>query len=93
MAEVADYGLMLWDGESRGTLTNIVDLVRQSKPVVVYLAPSRQFFTVKQTKDLAKILGQLDPSALVRVSEDLQLQIHGPGRISDRRREDPSSLF
>src|SRR3989304_5887876 len=29
MVEEADYGLMLWDGKSRGALTNIVDLVRQ----------------------------------------------------------------
>ena len=28
MVEEADYGLMLWDAKSRGTLTNIVDLVR-----------------------------------------------------------------
>src|SRR2546421_8998575 len=37
MVAETDYGLMLWDGKSRGTLRSIVDLVRQNKPVVVYV--------------------------------------------------------
>jgi|SRR5579863_7424340 len=31
MAQEAEYGLMLWDGESRGTLANILDLVNGEK--------------------------------------------------------------
>jgi hypothetical protein len=36
MAAQATVGLMLWDGESRGTLLNVLRLVAQGKPVVVY---------------------------------------------------------
>ena len=36
MAESADYGLMLWDGKSRGTYSNIEDLRRRGKRVKVY---------------------------------------------------------
>ena len=42
MAETAEYGLMLWDGKSKGTVNNVVNLSRNHKPVVVYVAPSRQ---------------------------------------------------
>lgn len=31
MAKVADYGLMLWDLQSAGTLRNIIELLRQNK--------------------------------------------------------------
>lgn len=37
MALQATVGLMLWGGESRGTLLNILRLVAQQKPVVVYV--------------------------------------------------------
>jgi hypothetical protein len=92
MAVEADYGLMLWDGESRGTLTSIVDLVRQGKPVLVYLAPDRSFLTLKEPEDLAQLRGQLDSTALLRVDRELQLLTHPTVRVSGRERE-TSSMF
>jgi hypothetical protein len=72
MAEEADYGLMLWDGRSRGTLTNIVHLVREGKPVVVYLAPDRSFYTLRGSDHLAEMLGSFDPTAISRIDHELQ---------------------
>jgi len=72
MAEEADYGLMLWDGRSRGTLTNIVHLVREGKPVVVYIAPDRSFYTLRRSDRLAEILARFDPAALRRIDRELQ---------------------
>ena len=37
MAQDADYGFMLWNGESKGTLNNIVNLLGYGKKVLVYL--------------------------------------------------------
>lgn len=45
MVDDAAYGLMLWDGESKGTLNSVINMIRQSKPVVVYLAPQKTFQT------------------------------------------------
>ena len=42
MAEAAEYGLMLWDGKSKGTVNNVVNLSRDHRPVVVYVAPTKQ---------------------------------------------------
>lgn len=41
MANDADIGFMIWDGESRGTLHNIITLAEQKKTVLVYI-PKRQ---------------------------------------------------
>ena len=71
MAEEADYGLMLWDGQSRGTLTDIVDLVRKGKPVVIYLAPDKSFYTLRRPIDLAAMLDRFDPTALRRIDREL----------------------
>ncbi|HEV8525347.1 MAG TPA: hypothetical protein VGQ71_12675 [Terriglobales bacterium] len=71
MAEEADYGLMLWDGKSRGTLTSIVDLVRHGRPVVVYVSPARTFATLREPEQLATLVGRFDPGILHRVERDL----------------------
>jgi hypothetical protein len=53
MASEATHGIMLWDGESRGTLTNITNLLALSKIVLVYISPIRQFVTFSSIGDLA----------------------------------------
>ena len=71
MVEEADYGLMLWDGKSRGTLTNIVDLVRQGRPVVVYVAPAKAFATLHEPEHLADFGRRFEPAILQRIERDL----------------------
>ncbi|OFV92275.1 MAG: hypothetical protein A3H95_04135 [Acidobacteria bacterium RIFCSPLOWO2_02_FULL_64_15] len=63
MAVHATHGLMLWDGESRGTLTNIKNLVRNNKPVVVYLSAAKTFLNLKTPADLDVLLAQAGSSA------------------------------
>lgn len=55
MAKDASYGLMLWDGKSRGTLENVRNLVKQGKPVAVHLGPERRFVSLKSPADLTKL--------------------------------------
>jgi len=73
MGTEADYGLMLWDGSSRGTLTNVVDLVRQGKPVVVYVAPAKSFTTLRDPRELSEWLRKLDPGILPKVERNLHV--------------------
>ena len=56
MAEEADVGLMLWDGESSGTVVNAARLIAAGKPVVVYVGPEKRFFTVKSHSDFESLL-------------------------------------
>ena len=39
MTRIADSGLMMWDGESAGTLANVIDLAAQGKDAYLYVAP------------------------------------------------------
>ena len=61
MASDATHGLMLWDGESRGTFTNINNLVSEGKPVVVYVGPSKSFMNVKTQSDIDALLELANP--------------------------------
>jgi adenine-specific DNA-methyltransferase len=67
MAREADYGLMLWDGASAGTLVNVARLVALRRPVVVYVSPQRRFLTLKSREDLAALLASCPTPVRTRV--------------------------
>ncbi|MBM4296407.1 MAG: hypothetical protein FJ143_01560 [Deltaproteobacteria bacterium] len=69
MANEADYGLMLWDGDSAGTLVNVARLVAFHKPVVVYLSRQRRFVTLKSREDLAVLLSLCRKAERSRLGE------------------------
>ena len=56
MADSADYGFMLWNGESRGTLTNIINLLTRDKEVLIYFTPKNSFVTVSSFERLDSVL-------------------------------------
>ena len=56
MAKDADYGLMIWNGKSRGTFNNILNLVNNSKTVLLYLTTVRKFYKIKNNIDIERLL-------------------------------------
>ena len=72
MADEAAYGLMLWDGQSLGTLQNVLRMIQTGKSVVVYLGPTREFATVRAEADWQALLD--------RCPEDVRKKL-------DKRRE------
>jgi hypothetical protein len=75
MAEAAEYGLMLWDGKSKGTINNVVNLSRDHKPVVVYVAPTREFRTIKTFDDVKALLARGDSDSVERIVSELHLDV------------------
>ena len=49
MARLADFGFVLWDGKSTGSIANILELLKLEKKVVVYFGPERKVLQCKQT--------------------------------------------
>jgi hypothetical protein len=56
MAKDASCGFMIWDSKSKGTLTNVINLVKWQKKVLLYSAPQKQFFTVRTAADMSHAL-------------------------------------
>jgi hypothetical protein len=75
MAEAAEYGLMLWDGKSKGTVDNVVNLSRGHQPVVVYAAPTKRFLTVRSFADLKDLLAEGDSDSMERIVSELHLEV------------------
>ena len=56
MSRDADCGYMVWDGESKGTLCNIISLVLQNKLVLVRLVQVTKTVQIRTTDDLARLI-------------------------------------
>lgn len=74
MSEEADYGFMLWDGESRGTLNNVLNLLERGKKVVVYFAPEQRCHTLASTADLKVLLEMCSTEALDAFENKVDLE-------------------
>ena len=70
MAAKASVGLMLWDGESHGTLMNVVRLTAAGKAVVIFLQSQGAFIEVRTRDDLASLLEGLPGAAAARLRTD-----------------------
>jgi len=51
MSEESSVGLMLWDGKSKGTLSNVHRLLDMGKKVVLWIAPEKRFKTLRNLND------------------------------------------
>lgn len=75
MAQEAKCGLMLWDGESRGTLNNVLNLLGHSKTVLVYLGPRKSFYKLANEDDLDALFARCDQSTIQDLKRRLEPQL------------------
>ena len=73
MSKQANYGFMLWDGMSKGTLNNIINLLERDKYVLVYFSPSEEFITIKTYSDLEHLLRRFNLKTVQRFNQTLHI--------------------
>lgn len=71
MAREAKCGVMLWDGKSKGTLHNIVNLIGANKKVLVYFSPEKSFYKLSTAEDVDALLLRCDPREIGRIQHSL----------------------
>jgi len=72
MAKEAGYGFILWDGESAGSIGNALELIHQAKPALIWFAPEKTFYTIKNIPDLEDLLKRCGDDA----RRELEQKIH-----------------
>lgn len=77
MAKEASCGFMIWDGQSRGTLNNIANLLRDRKKVAVYFSPERSSHTLRTLDDLRSFLGKCPATDRRKFERDLATGLSG----------------
>jgi hypothetical protein len=79
MAQEAKCGMMLWDGRSKGTLQNMLNLVGAGKRTLVYFAPAKDFSVVAAEQDLHALLDRCDQRDIEAAARGLGLKsLHEP---------------
>jgi len=73
MAREAKCGVMLWDGRSKGTLHNILNLIGAGKKVLAYFAPETAFHKLSTPEDLDALLSRCDPREIERIQQSIAL--------------------
>ena len=46
MAKRANFGFMIWDGKSRGTFNNILNLLKMNKKVLIYFSLDKKIYDI-----------------------------------------------
>ncbi|WP_085367029.1 hypothetical protein [Neisseria dentiae] len=69
MAEIADYGFVLWNGKSIGSLNNIAELLKQNKFSLVYFAPNKQFIKIKSIEQLQDLIDYTDEKLMGEIQD------------------------
>ncbi len=63
MAARAEFGLMLWDAASTGTLSNVFELLSQGKKSVVFVNREAKFQYVKHSDDILDLVSFMSEGA------------------------------
>lgn len=75
MSREAECGFMFWDGKSKGTLQNILNLVGSGKRTLVYFAPTKDFHVLASDRDMKTLFLKCDRRDLDAAARKLGLKV------------------
>jgi predicted XRE-type DNA-binding protein len=73
MARSSDYGLMIWDCKSTGTLSNVIELLKEKKKSVVFVNKNKDFITIAEKTHLDHLLHFMSAHARAKAEEKIGL--------------------
>jgi predicted XRE-type DNA-binding protein len=73
MARSSDYGLMVWDCKSTGTLSNVIELLKEKKKSLVFVNKNKDFVTVADGDGLRHLLHFMSDHARAKAEEKIGL--------------------
>ena len=73
MSKEADYGFMLWDGQSKGTINNAVNLLRDEKKALLFHSKSQKIISLSNMNDLRQLLINCNESTKEKLIVDLDI--------------------
>lgn len=74
MAQIADYGFVLWDGKSPGSIENVINLLKGGKSTLVYFSPDKEFVSVGSLSKLKRLLARANFEALETIEKKIKLE-------------------
>jgi hypothetical protein len=78
MSQEAGCGVMFWDGRSKGTLQNVLNLLAAGKRTLVYFSPSKDFHVLSTDQDLQALIARCDRKNIEAASRALGVTLVQP---------------
>lgn len=73
MADDCDYGLMVWNAESTGTLSNVIRLLNRNKNSLVYMNNTQEFLTISNASNVYSLLKYMAPASFEKAEAKLNI--------------------
>lgn len=73
MAKACDYGFMIWDTQSAGTLSNTIELLKRSKKSLVYINKQKSFMTIKDVSNFSNLISTMSETAVQAIEKKIKL--------------------
>ncbi|MEN4954912.1 hypothetical protein [Stenotrophomonas indicatrix] len=73
MAQVADFGLMIWDSKSTGTLSNVIELTGRGKKSLVYISKAKEFCSIGSASHIDKLVSVM--SGIARENAESKINL------------------
>lgn len=73
MADAADYGFMVWDARSTGTLSNVIELLSRKKSALVFVNKDKAFHKVASVAGLDVLLGCMAETSRLKADTKMGL--------------------
>ncbi|EIT7145709.1 hypothetical protein L2778_003568 [Vibrio vulnificus] len=74
MANDCDFGLMIWDSKSTGTLNNAIELLKQNKKSRVFVNKAKEFVRITSAEELESLIEYMSEFALKKANEKLKVE-------------------
>lgn len=83
MAQASDYGLMIWDSKSTGTLSNVIELAMANKKSVVFVNKIKEFVTVADKRSCENLIDFMSENARMKAEKKIRLS----SKVANLRRD------
>ena len=73
MSQDTDFGFMIWNGKSNGTLNNTLNLLEQGKKTRLYLKPKQKFYSIVKLRDFEELINECESEDLKKIDKKIKL--------------------
>jgi hypothetical protein len=83
MAEIADSGMIIWDGKSSGSVQNMIWMIENHKVSLVYQVSMRKFVKIRNRYDLSNLLAGIDEADRAEIDRKIAVNRYVTGQIKE----------
>ncbi len=74
MANASDYGFLLWDGKSAGTINNLLNLVTNDKIGLIYLFQNKSFDKIKDIASFKEFIARANQDNIDAINKKIHFK-------------------